>query len=236
MFVRRTLRTAALGAVLLVASTSTAGAQATSAGATARSCPVVPDTSRFIPTAQQTREREEMRDSLLAVARRSGTADPRGLLFVTVDSTRRGRALFLDTNLPAPAVQQATRQMEAYLDALQPGRDYQMLVRVGGEEAVMAAGKQHCPPRLLNRADVQNALGDRLSQRPRGTEPESRTLKPILLRLVVNQEGGVSYVDVDQPSGDPYVDALIPEFARQLRFAPATLDGVPLDIRLRYRW
>lgn len=234
MSLRSTLQAALLGMALLAALAPAATAQGSVAEA--RACPVVPDTSRFIPTAQQRRERAEMRDSLLAVARRHATPDPRGLLFVTVDSTRRGRALFLDTNLPAPAVQQATRQIEAYLDALQPGRDYQMLVRVGGEEAVMAAGKRHCPPRLLNRADVQNVLGERLAQRPRGTAPDPRTLKPILLRLVVNQEGGVSYVDVDQPSGDPYVDALIPEFAAQLRFDPATLDGIPLDIRLRYRW
>lgn len=233
----RSLRTTALGAALLAAGASVARAQAAPvAGVETRSCPVVPDTSRFIPTAQQTREREEMRDSLVAVARRHGVEGPRGLLFVSVDSTRRGRVLFLDTNLPEPAVQQATRHVEEYLFALQPGRNFQMLVRIEGQEPTLAAGQRHCPPELLNAAEVRGALSDRLSQRPAGSRPDPRTLRDPVLRLVVNREGGVSYVDVDQPSGDPLLDSLLPEFGARLRFAPASLDGVPFDVRMRYRF
>ena len=229
---------AALAVALVACAASAAAAQsAPAAGAEVRACPVVDDTSRLIPTPQQARERREMRDSLVAVARRHRVTDAQGLLFVSVDSTRRGRALFLDSNLPAPAVQQVTRQVEAYLRALQPGRNYQMLVRVGGgAEPVPAAGKQHCPPRLLNAGEVRSALGDRLAGRPRAEWPHPDSVKQAVLRLVVNREGGVSFVDVDQPSGDAVVDALLPEFAARLRFEPATLDGVPFDVRLRYRW
>jgi hypothetical protein len=230
-------RTVLLAAVLVACAAPAARAQSAPApDAEVRACPVVADTSRLIPTRPQLRERREMRDSLVAVARRHRVADPQGLLFVTVDSTRRGRALFLDSNLPAPAVQQATRQVEAYLHALQPGRNYQMLVRVGGREPSPAAGKEHCPPRLLNAAEVRSALNERLADRPRVETPHPDSVKRAVLRLVVNRDGGVSFVDLDQPSGDSLVDALLPEYAARLRFAPATLDGVPFDVRLRYRW
>lgn len=231
----RTLRTAALGAVLLAAGTSAVRAQsAPVAGATARTCPVVPDTSRFIPTAQQTHEREEMRDSLLSVARRNGTADPRGLLFVTVDSTRRGRVLFLESNLTPEAVQAATTQVSTYLNTLQAGRAFQMLVRMKGEEPVMAAGKRHCGPSLRNGDEIDRLMALILERHPDAGKPDRAGRKRARLRLVVNSAGEVAFVDVDQPAGDAFIDQFVEELGRRLRFAPASLDGVPFDTRIRY--
>ena len=236
MFERRTLRAALLGAALVVAGAPAARAQAApvAAGADTRTCPVVPDTSRFIPTAQQTAEREEMRDSLVAVARRHGTADPQGLLFVTVDSTRRGRVLFLESNLTAEAVQAATAQVSTYLTTLEAGRAFQMLVRMEGEEPVMAAGKRHCAPSLKNDDEIDGIMALILERHPDAGKPGRAGRKSARLRLVVNPAGEVAFVDVDQPAGDAFIDQFVEELGRMLRFAPASLDGVPFDTRIRY--
>lgn len=221
---------------LLVLAPAAAPAQTLAPGAdTARVCPAVPDTSRFIPTRQQLREREEMRSEIRAVARRHGISDPRGLIYTRVDSTRKGRALFLETNLSEPVAREAVQRIEAYLDALEGGRSFQGLVRIGGTEAVMAAGKRHCPPVLLNAAEVGEVMGEISSRRPPAMQPDPTVqLQRARLWLVVNREGGVSHVEVDRLSGDAYMDALLPQVGAVLKFSPATLDGVPFDVRIRY--
>ena len=51
--------------------------------------------------------------------------------------------------------------------------------------------------------------------------------------LVANREGSVSLAVVARSSGDEYLDRAAEEIGRKLRFAPATLDGVPFDARFR---
>jgi hypothetical protein len=109
-------------------------------------CEVVPDTSRYIATPQQVAERLELRDSLVSVAKRHGVAAPRGLLFVLVDTTRKGRVLFLDSNLPDPAVEEAGRRVGEYLSTLESGRSLQVLVRIDGGYPAMAAGSATARP------------------------------------------------------------------------------------------
>ena len=226
-------RALAVLALLAVLAPASARAQTPETGAE-RVCPTVPDTSRLIPTAQQSRERAEMRQALVTVGRRHGVAEPQGLVFITVDSTRKGRALFLETNLSEAAAREAANELETYLGALEGGRSFQGLVRIGGREAVMAAGKRHCPPVLLNAGEVLEELGRVSELRPPGPRPDSAQLRRPVLRLVVNRDGGVSHVQVERAHNDPYLDRFIPEVAKMLKFTPATLDGVPFDVRIRY--
>jgi len=197
-------------------------------------CRVIPDTAAAIPTPQQVRERRELRAALDSIARANGVAAPTGILFVDVDSTRHGKVFFIDSNLTQPASDAATRQVAEYLATLEHGRAYQALVRIDGDYVPPAPGKRSCNPVLANR-DTLSALMlrvlDRHPERGRHDEP---VVKRAVVRLVVNREGGVSYAEVVQPTGDPAIDPYLEAIALRLRFLPARLDGVPYDVRFRF--
>ncbi|HYH80245.1 MAG TPA: energy transducer TonB [Longimicrobium sp.] len=55
-----------------------------------------------------------------------------------------------------------------------------------------------------------------------------------VLRLVVSRDGTVPYAELVQPTGDAYVDPLLPAIMERMRFTPATLDDVPYDVRFRF--
>ncbi len=196
-------------------------------------CVTVPDTARGILTQGQLREFAALRDTLSALGKKHGEADPRGLLFVIVDSSAvRGRVLFLQSNLPQAAVDAGTRRMGEYLRGITPGRPFQMLVRVDGEYPALAPGKRHCLPAVRD-----DSRSDLLVQQTIRTHPDRamrRERRRAVLRLVVDREGNVAYVDVERPTGDTHLDKWIEPAASVLRFHPATLDGVPFDVRIRY--
>lgn len=195
-------------------------------------CVTVPD-SVAGPTPGQIRERLALRDTLAAIARRNGAAEPRALLLIDVDSTRRGKVLFIDSNLPERAVRAGTARVAEYLSALRVGRRYQALLRVDGDYLYVARGRRHCAPILASeqqRLDLLRAV--EAGHPERNTLPAAVTRR-LLLRLVVNGEGTVSYVDVAQPSGDAHIDGVVPGMAAQLRFRAALLDGRPFDATLR---
>ena len=59
-------------------------------------------------------------------------------------------------------------------------------------------------------------------------------LRQALVLLVSTREGGVAMASVVRSSGDEYLDRAAEEIGRKLRFAPATLDGVPFDARFSF--
>jgi TonB family protein len=196
-------------------------------------CRVIPDTA-VVPTPPQVREREELRAALDSVGRAHGVAAPTGILFVDVDSTRRGKVFFIDSNLPQPASDAATRRVAEYLSTLQRGRAYQALVRIDGAYAAPAPGKRSCTPVLAN-GDTLSALMLRvLDRHPEKGRHDEPVAKRAVVRLVVNRDGGVSYAEVVQPTGDPAIDPYLEEIALRLRFLPARLDDVPYDVRFRF--
>ncbi|MGD2070702.1 MAG: energy transducer TonB [Gemmatimonadota bacterium] len=54
-----------------------------------------------------------------------------------------------------------------------------------------------------------------------------------LLRVLVNDEGGVDSVEVVEPSGHPAFDSAAIAGARELRFQPARRDGKRIDVWAR---
>lgn len=241
---RSTLRAVLPGVAFVFLLTSSLAAQDTPASPVApeapkverrTSCRIIPDTAALLPRPQQIAERNELRDSLLAVASRHGVAEPTGLLFVLVDSIRRtGRVLYLETNLPEAAVHESTRQMETYVSSLPQGRGYQALVRVDRPYVPPRAGLNHCGPELKNQNQLLEMTARVAHSHPKKLTPESPGEKTAYVRLVVDHEGNVAYVDVDRPTGDEYLDGLTPEVASRLKFLPPTLDGVPFDSRIRF--
>jgi len=196
-------------------------------------CRVLPDTTPA-PTPQQVREREELRASLDSVARAHGVAAPTGILFVDVDSTRQGKVFFIDSNLPQPASDAATRRVAEYLSTLEGGRAYQALVRIDGAYVAPGPGKRSCTPTLANR-DTLSALMQRVIEiHPEAGKHDSPVTKRAVVRLVVNRNGGVSYAEVVQPTGDPNIDRYLEEIGLRLRFLPAKIDDVPYDVRFRF--
>ncbi len=196
-------------------------------------CSIVPDTVRG-PTPGQIAERQQLRAKILDIGRRNGVAEPRGLLLVDVDSSRNGALLFMDSNYPEPGVEQVTHAVGEYLTSLPSGRGYQALIRVDGEYPAILPGRQRCMPVLQNPEQRAQWIADATSKHPERGRLRGAGPRQVVVLLVSNREGGVSFAAVARSSGDPYLDAAATEIGRRLRFSPATLDGVPFDARFRF--
>lgn len=199
----------------------------------AQECKVVSDTAA-VPTAGQVRERRELRARLEALGRSSGVATPTGLLLVDVDSTRQGKVIFIETNYPQELVNTATRAVGEYLETLPPGRPYQALIRIDGDYPAMAPGKRHCAPTLANRDDLGLMMQRVMQRHPQAGKLPQPVVKNAVVRLVVNREGTVSYVEVERPTGDENLDPYVTAIAERLRFVPAKLDDMAYDTRFRF--
>jgi TonB family protein len=199
----------------------------------AQACRVVADTA-VVPTAGQVRERRELQARLAGLGRANGVAEPTGLLLVDVDSTRRGKVIFIETNYPQELVNTATRSVGEYLETLPVGKPYQALIRIDGEYQAMAPGKSHCPPMLENRGLLGQLMQRVMQAHPQSGKLPEPVVKNAVVRLVVNREGVVSYVEVERPTGDEHLDQYLVDIAERLRFAPAKLDGVAYDTRFRF--
>lgn len=221
---------AALLALAFLAFPAAAAAQGQPLG---QGCTIVAD-SAIVPTPQQIAERQQLRMALDSIARAHGTAEPAGILYVDVDSTRQGKLFFIESNLSPEGTQAATARVSEYLTTLQSGRAYQALIRVGADYVAPALGKRSCAPKLETVQLMVDLMGRMMQNHPnrnRGTEPLKRN---VVIRLVVSRDGTVPYAELVQPTGDAYVDPLLPAIMQRMRFTPATLDGVPHDVRFRF--
>lgn len=196
-------------------------------------CTVIPDTA-VAPTPQQVRERNELRDQIQAVLRAHGQPVG-GLLLVDVDSTRRGKVLFMETQIPDSTRNAATTLVASYLGTLRAGRAYQALIRIDGEYPAMTPGRRHCRPELANPDTMSRMMHAVLARHPETGRHEAQPLvKRATVRMVVTREGRVAFAEVERPTGDPLIDANVEAIAYRLRFRPATLDGDPFDVRFRF--
>ncbi|HEU0301720.1 MAG TPA: TonB family protein [Longimicrobium sp.] len=199
----------------------------------AERCSVIPDTVPG-PTERQIRERTELRDQIQGVLRAHGR-EIGGLLMVDVDSTRRGKVLFMDVDLPDSTREAATQLVATYLETLQAGRAYQALIRIDGDYPAMTPGRRHCRPELANPDSLYGMVAAVLARHPEAGRHENQPLvKRATVRMVVTRQGDVAYVEVDRPTGDPFLDLNLEAIAHRLRFRPATLDGTPFDVRFRF--
>jgi TonB family protein len=196
-------------------------------------CETVADSVRG-PTPGQLAESRQLREQLVQIGRRNGVTEPQGLLLVDVDSTRKGALLFMHSNYPEAGVAQVTRAVGKYMESLPSGRGYQALIRVDGEYPAILPGRQHCAPVLLNYQERVDMVERVVRNHPGHGKVAAPLTRQALVLLVANREGGVSFAQVVRSSGDDYLDAAAEEIGRKLRFAPATLDGVPFDARFRF--
>lgn len=223
---------AALAATLVISAFAAADAHAQSPQPADR-CAVVPD-SVAGPSDRQIAERQQLRERIAATFQAHG-APPRGLLFVDVDSTRVGVVRFLEVDMPDATIQAATQIVREYLRSLERGRAYQALIRVDGEYPAVLPGRMRCRPMLENVQTMYDATSAISERHPMSGKLTRNVAKHADLMLVVNRDGGVSWVEVLQPTGDEFLDQFVTEVASQLRFFPVTLDGTAIDTRTRFR-
>jgi TonB family protein len=196
-------------------------------------CAVVPD-SIVPPTEQQVREADEMREGLRGILQRHGQA-AEGLLMVDVDSTRRGRLLFMDAEIPDTTRAAVLAHVAEYLQALPGGRGYQALIRMDATYPAVAPGVRRCRPDLLTYGNLNDHVAEVERGHPAAGRHQGNPLQQrMTLLLVVSREGHVAYAEVLDPTGDEYLDRHAVEIAKMLRFDPASLDEVPIDVRLRF--
>jgi TonB family protein len=217
----------------LVASLALAAFTAPAAAQQRERCTVVADTVPG-PSEAQIRERAQLREQIAASFAAHG-AEPRGLLFVNIDSTRVGVVRFLDAPLPDSTIQAATEVVREYLRSLERGRAYQALVRVDGEYPAVLPGRTRCAPMLESVQVLMDGVESVALRHPMAGKVTRNVVKTADLLLVVNRDGGVSWVEVVQPTGDEYLDGYVTEIASRLRFLPASLDGTTMDARTRFR-
>jgi TonB family protein len=228
------IRFALLAALALAAAPIGAQTGSLPARVPGQRCSILSDSTRG-PTPGQLAEIHLLRSRLLDVARRSGVTDPHGLLLVDVDSTRHGQLLFIESNYPPAAVQQATDSVQSYLQSLPGGRGYQALLRVDGDYPAVAPGKQHCLPVIYTSNDDRlEMIQDAQRRHPDAGKLAAPVQRQVLVLLVVNREGNVAFSALARSSGDAFLDEAAVQMGRSLRFAPATLDGQPFDMRIRF--
>lgn len=227
----RTIYRAALAVAFATAVLAAPGARAQQQPADR--CVVVPD-SVVGPTDWQIRERQQLREQIAAVFARHG-AQPRGLLFVDVDTSRVGVVRFLDAELADSTIQAATAVVAEYLRSLERGRAYQALIRVDGEYPAVLPGRTRCSPVLESIPEMFEAVQAVSMRHPLHGKVTRTLTKHADVLLVVNRDGRVSWLQVVQPTGDEHLDPFVTDIASQLRFLPASLDGTPIDTRTRFR-
>jgi TonB family protein len=196
-------------------------------------CTVVADTI-VGPSEGQIRERQQLREQIASVFASHG-AEPRGLLFVNIDSTRVGVVRFLDVDLADSTIQAGTAVVREYLRSLEHGRAYQALIRVDGEYPAVLPGRTRCTPVLESVQTMLDGVSAVSMRHPMAGKVREPVIRRAELLLVVNREGGVSWIEVVQPTGDEFLDQYVTEIAAALRFLPASLDGTAIDARTRFR-
>jgi TonB family protein len=217
---------------VLVASLALAPA-ALAAQAPPPRCAVVPDTVPA-PSPQQVREADEMREQLRAILRAHGQPE-QGLLMVDVDANRRGRLLFMEADIPDTTRAVLLAHVAGYLGTLAGGQGYQALVRMDATYPAVAPGMRQCRPEMVTYSEYHDLLMGVQVKHPAAGRHGDRPLRQrATVLLVVTRDGAVAHAELIAPTGDEYLDASTVDIVRELRFEPASLDDVPIDVRLRF--
>jgi hypothetical protein len=176
---------------------------------------------------------DELFDAVHAAARDAGVAEPRGYLALVQDARGRAEIHLHRSNVPERVVRQVQRAMAGRL-AEAAGPDGRVFInrRIDAgtlPSAPLPQGPEivECRPLLLE----PHVLPARLLALLERSAPEGNPQMWISLRMWVTPEGDVAYAGLLQPTGSSRLDrVLVRDFARGLRFAPGTVNGVPVPV------
>lgn len=209
--------------VLTAAIISPAAAQ----GSSAAGCPSPPTTLEE-QDAVMAIVRGHLSRELRAAARAAGVAEPGGIVFAQLpdSSADPARVWSYRSNVPDDAAQ-AVISRRARLLACWPGRGAVIDVRVDSL-AIPESGVEQLSV-VRNPQALTRAL-ERFVRR-RASDPASPPLfVTVQLRMLVTREGEVAYAYISRGTAPADVNSAIVEAARQLRFRPASIGSVPVDI------
>lgn len=171
---------------------------------------------------------DSLRTEIEAAAREAGVAEPVGLLAIRIRDRSSGAAEVtpLESNVRGEVIQPVLARHAAML-ARWPDREPWLHVRLDGPHP--AAGAQtECTPAVLNSAAFLRELPRVLSRY--GAEPSSPPRVRVAVRMLVSREGEVVFGVVTRRDAGGDIERGVLDLTRTLRFRPATLDGVPVDV------
>jgi TonB family protein len=182
--------------------------------------------------AARTSLRSAVRDSLLTdlrdAARAAGVAEPEGIVFAELRDRRTGeaRTWSFRSNVDAAVVRAVFARRAPLLARLPRGEDliHLRLDEVEPPDTVT----MECMPSLLNVQEFQQDLR-RISARRTAT-PGGPARVALNIKMLVTRDGEVAYAELGRRSSDGDVDRAVLEAARRLRFRPAMIENVPVDV------
>lgn len=183
--------------------------------------------------AAEKRFTRELQDAVIEGLRQAGHAEPRGLVVVDVRNRRTGEAqVHAFTTLEVDAAVRALVSARTAQLAAWPGRQGTFHFRLDPGPAPRE-GAVECAPRLVTRDEVTREV-NRILTRLAATEPglfsPGAPRVRVSARMLVDRQGEVVFATLTRRSNRNAVDETILDLARRQRFAPATLDGAPVDV------
>lgn len=177
--------------------------------------------------------RSAVGDDLRASARAAGLDAPKGIVLLVSDERRRNvDAYALDGDFPDSLAAEAGRRALPHL-ATYPGRGrvaiHLRLDSVATPEAAPGSQRVTCTPHLSNRLLIQQrmqAFATSVSHVVT-TATGGRTAS---IGALLSRDGQVLHSEVMESSGDVRMDRFAGDLAREMRFLPASMDGVPMDV------
>jgi TonB family protein len=161
-------------------------------------------------------------------ARAAGISEPAGLVVIELRNRRTGeaRVSLFGSNVPEAVAAQAVE------------RRAQTLVRMPRDQALLHVRLDPLPMGPLGRACMPSLLDPQLfttrlweiTHRLPPVSQESAARLSARVRMLVTRDGEVVYATLVRRSSRGDVDREVLELVRELRFAPARVNDVPVDV------
>lgn len=173
-----------------------------------------------------------IRDSVLTdlrdAARAAGVAEPAGIVFAELRNRRTGEArVWSFRSNVDESVARAVFARRAPLLARLARSENLIHLRLDEVEPPDTVTVE-CMPRVLNVQQFQEDLR-RISAR-RSATPGGPARVALSVKMLVTRDGEVAYAELSRRSADGDVDRAVLEAARRLRFHPAQIEDVPVDV------
>ena len=218
-------RTISLGALALVlASGIPAQAQGSRCSTPAEGRrPSVQDSAAYAAIAAV---RDSLHATLLATAQAEGIAAPGGLVVEELTAARGAASVrAVRGNVPQALAERVVAERGDLLSQVPPRYD-RLHLRLDRRE-LPEGPVIECRPHLRNPRGFQQALTRIASSSlPSGSTRPS----PMTLRMLVDRDGDVVYATLSRHGYSARVDREVVEAAHRLRFLPATVGGVAVDV------
>ncbi|HEX2080572.1 MAG TPA: TonB family protein [Longimicrobium sp.] len=171
---------------------------------------------------------DSLRTELTAAAREAGIAEPAGLFAIQIRDRRSGaaqaRAFAANVSDDVVARVLAAR---APLLARWPEESEWLHVRLDGPPP-SADPRVECVPAVENINWFAREMAQLLNREQ--TPASGMAGARLVVRMLVSREGDVVFATLARPSPRPGLNDGVLRIARDLRFRPATADGVPVDV------